>query len=78
MLNISEENLVPIVAVSIGCSVVVIWMLLTAITTILTRAQVERSRRDIAAYIAEGSMTPEEGQRLLSASPEQVKTAAQA
>lgn len=27
----------------------------------------EKSRREIAAYIAEGSMTPEEGERLLNA-----------
>ena len=29
----------------------------------------ERSRREIAAYIAEGSMSPEEGERLLAAKP---------
>lgn len=27
----------------------------------------ERTRREIAAYIAEGSMTPEQGERLISA-----------
>jgi len=27
----------------------------------------EKSRREIAAYIAEGSMTPEDGERLLNA-----------
>lgn len=27
----------------------------------------ERSRREIAAYIAEGSMTPEQGERLMAA-----------
>ncbi len=27
----------------------------------------EQSRREIAAYVAEGSMTPEEGERLLDA-----------
>lgn len=27
----------------------------------------ERTRREIAAYIAEGSMTPEQGERLLAA-----------
>ncbi len=29
----------------------------------------ERSRREIAAYIAEGSISPEEGERLLAARP---------
>ena len=27
----------------------------------------ERTRRDIAAYIAEGSMTPEQGEKLMAA-----------
>jgi len=30
----------------------------------------ERTRREIAAYIAEGSMTPEQGERLMRASDE--------
>ena len=34
-----------------------------------TRAR-EQSRREIAAYIAEGSMTPEQGERLMKADPQ--------
>jgi hypothetical protein len=30
----------------------------------------ERTRREIAAYIAEGSMTPEQGERLMKAKDE--------
>ena len=30
----------------------------------------ERTRREIAAYIAEGSMTPEQGERLMKAKPD--------
>lgn len=29
----------------------------------------ERTRREIAAYIAEGSMTPEQGERLMASNP---------
>lgn len=29
----------------------------------------EATRREVAAYVAEGSMTPEEGERLLRANP---------
>ncbi len=46
-----------------------------AVSAIVTGAAVriareafrERSRREIAAYIAEGSMTPEQGERLMAA-----------
>lgn len=37
-----------------------------AITKMITNIAGERTRREIAAYIAEGSMTPEQGERLLS------------
>jgi hypothetical protein len=38
-----------------------------AFTSIVRGAQREKSRREIAAYIAEGSMTPEQGEKLLNA-----------
>lgn len=38
-----------------------------SVTAILTTGAREKSRREIAAYIAEGSMTPEQGERLIRA-----------
>ena len=46
---------------------VIIGMLLKAVTTIVTGVSRERSRREIAAYIAEGSITPDQGERLMKA-----------
>ena len=40
-------------------------MTLKAITTMVVGFARERSRREIAAYVAEGSMSAEEGERLL-------------
>lgn len=37
------------------------------VTKIAQTNSKERTRREIAAYIAEGSMTPEQGERLLAA-----------
>ncbi|MCC5787929.1 MAG: hypothetical protein JJU33_14640 [Phycisphaerales bacterium] len=47
---------IAITAIVMGC--------LSSIVRSITR---ERTRREIAAYIAEGSMTPEQGERLLKA-----------
>lgn len=47
---------VAIVAIVSGC-----------IKSIVSSVARERSRREIAAYIAEKAMTPEEGERLLAA-----------
>lgn len=50
----------------IGC-IAMVWVVLATIESIITRLSRERSRREIAAYIAEGSMTPEQGEKLLAA-----------
>ena len=38
-----------------------------AVTAIFTSATRERTRREIAAYIAEGSISPDQGERLMRA-----------
>ncbi len=48
-----------------GCFVV--GMVFKSLTAIITNAARERSRREIAAYIAEGSMSAEQGERLMRA-----------
>lgn len=42
-------------------------MLIKAVVQILTTSTRERTRREIAAYVAEGSIKPEDGERLISA-----------
>ena len=45
----------------------IVGMLLKSITTIVTSGAREKSRREIAAYIAEGSISPEQGERIIKA-----------
>jgi hypothetical protein len=55
------------VAVGGGIAIAIISIVLGSIRKVLhTRAR-EMSRREIAAYVAEGSMTPEQGERLMEA-----------
>ncbi len=42
-------------------------VLIRTIASVIESLGRERSRREIAAYIAEGSMTPEQGERLMRA-----------
>ncbi len=48
-----------------ACSV--LGMVLKAMTTVMTTSSRERSRREIAAYIAEGSIPADQGERLMRA-----------
>ncbi len=61
--------LIPIIAVGGGLLVAIVAITLEAIRRMLLVEEQEKSRREIAAYIAEGSMTPEEGAQLMKASP---------
>lgn len=47
--------------------VAVLWLILSFVHRMVRTASRERTRREIAAYIAEGSMSPEQGERLMKA-----------
>lgn len=55
------------IAVVGGLTIAVLGMILGAVRGISQTKQREQTKREIAAYIAEGSMTPEQGERLMAA-----------
>lgn len=59
----NEDALVPLLFAGVG----VIWIVFATVTGMIKAIARERTRREIAAYIAEGSMTPEQGERLMKA-----------
>jgi hypothetical protein len=61
---ISDRDLIGWVL--FGLFVLIIIGIRSTVSIIKSLAR-ERTRREIAAYIAEGSMTPEQGERLLNA-----------
>lgn len=67
MLALDEVEVVLVIGM--GMSVAVIGIIAGTVKHVLTVKAREASRREIAAYIAEGSMTPEEGERLMRARP---------
>lgn len=50
-----------------GGAIAIVAILFGTIKSMVIAGHRERSRREIAAYIAEGSMTPEHGERVLKA-----------
>ena len=65
--GISGGDMIPLVAITGGLLVGVIAIVAGTINSISSRKQREESRREIAAYVAEGSMTPEDAERILKA-----------
>lgn len=54
---------------TIGGLIAIVWIAFATVESIVTKSARERSRREIAAYVAEGSMTPDQGERLINAGP---------
>ncbi|MGP1347495.1 MAG: hypothetical protein ACTS3F_12635 [Phycisphaerales bacterium] len=61
--DLGDENVETLIKLGFVVVVIGIFGIVGALKTMAR----ERSRREIAAYIAEGSMTPEQGQSLISA-----------
>jgi len=60
-------ELIGFVAVSGGFVVAIVAILGGMITASAKNKQREKTRREIAAYVAEGSISPDEGERLMEA-----------
>jgi hypothetical protein len=66
LINQIVDNPV-IIIFGTGGVIAVTAILMGSLTSIVRVRSRERTRREIAAYIAEGSMTPEQGERLMKA-----------
>ncbi len=66
----NEDSLALLLIFGGSALVAIVAILLTTMKNIALNRERETSRREIAAYIAEGSMTPEDGAKLISASPD--------
>lgn len=66
----NEDSLIPFVIFGCGTLIAIIAIIFTTLKNIAVNGERESSRREIAAYVAEGSMSPEDGVKLLSASPD--------
>lgn len=65
-INFSEPGmLIPIVAICGGFLIAIVGMITCTIKGCIKTSHAEQTRREIAAYIAEGSISPEDGERLM-------------
>ncbi len=65
-IDLLDDHMYVVVVSVIGV-VLLLGSLIRAATAVLTTSTREKSRREIAAYIAEGSITAEQGERLIRA-----------
>jgi len=70
----NPKQFIPIIAITGGVFIAIVSIVCSAIGSTMRASSAERSRREIAAYIAEGTMTPEEGERLMNSGPPNKKS----
>ncbi|MCC6678778.1 MAG: hypothetical protein IT436_16725 [Phycisphaerales bacterium] len=63
----ADGEVVVVVMATIGGIIAIVAIITSSIEKIKIARAKEESRREIAAYIAEGSIPPDEGRRLLEA-----------
>lgn len=69
----SIDEAMPVVAIAVGGGVMIIWIFFSMIEKMSTNRQREITKRELAAYVAEGSMTPQDAERILKAGPKEEK-----
>lgn len=67
MMASAFEEVIPVIAVCGGLIIALIMVIGQIVKSTTIQKSREQSRREIAAYVAEGSMTADEGAKLLDA-----------
>jgi len=62
------DEVIPILVISIGGAVFIVWLVFSNIRRALETRAKEVTRREIAAYVAEGSISPDDARKLLGSS----------
>ena len=67
--DMSAKDLIPLVGVAGGMLIGLVYVIMWAVVATVRSRESEKTRREIAAYVSEGSMTADEGERLMRAKP---------
>lgn len=61
-----NESDIPVIAIIGGLSIAALAITFGTVSSVLNKRQEEETKREIAAYVAEGSMTPEDAERIIA------------
>jgi len=65
VLGLADDDLQTVVALGVGGGIAIVAIIFGSVGKMIKHTANERSRREIAAYVAEGSMTPDDAKKLL-------------
>lgn len=61
------DEAVPIMAIGVGFVIAIVAIVGGLVRSVLRTSARERTKRELAAYVAEGSMRPEDAERIIKA-----------
>ena len=61
------ERLIPIAAITVGGVIAVTWIIMATIDSTVKAKEKEATRRELAAYVAEGSMSAQDAAAIMNA-----------
>ena len=64
---IDSGMVIPLVAIVLGCGIGMVAIIATAITRTTISRHREQTRREVAAYVAEGTIRPQDAVAMLNA-----------
>ena len=67
LASLDSGDIVPVIAIGGGMIVAVIAIVFGSITKMVRSKHTEESRRELAAYAAEGSISPDDAERIMKA-----------
>jgi hypothetical protein len=73
MLTLARLDESALIVIAMLCALVALWIVGAYAKSILTVRQREATRREVAAYVAEGSMSAADAATILSAGEDQVR-----
>jgi len=65
--GVDPGDVIAVVAVIGGLSIAALGIIFGTVSRVLIARSREASRRDLAAYVAEGSMTPDDAEKIMAA-----------
>ncbi len=64
---LENETIIPILAVTLGCATAMVWIVCATIAGAVKTRHRERTKRELAAYVAEGTLDADKAIAILEA-----------
>lgn len=66
LFGMRSDDVAILFIAALAAMVLIVWLVFRSMADVMKTRQIQQTRREIAAYVAEGSISPEDAVRILS------------